>query len=916
MVKKWLFIFIFLSMLLFLKTPTTHAAEPIKIELTPMACSPVGAGCPDGFADLYSSYNTLHPDEPPQSCAASLTDFLTDPKSKHFFAEDPQITAQGKADERAREFIYWVLHKNSVDNHPVLKKIWNTTSSMASIFMVIIAAIMGLGFIVAQRANFQLNIKIWPYVTKLALALLYIFFSWIIVLSLIQISEWIMKLFIDNLGGNNLFNIYYSTDSGSNEKSYTTFVGCRDLNIRVQEAGDTETLIFKVTNFTYYLMGVMLLLRKILLWFLLFVSPFLAVLFPFVFIRNIGWIWIGVFFQWLFYGPLFALFIGALNKMWQAGIPFAFDFSRAGKVAGYVYPTALNVVYGGPAQRDALKISLLNNGNYIDTFAEYIITLIMLWAVIFFPWWLMRIFRDYCCDGIYAMKNILLSMYDQMRGGSNPSKPPSPIQPRFTTDLNTNTNSPNTVTIPIKIKLETIEEIKQTKTSDISRSLNLAASHLADIARFETDKNTQESVKRSLNFLSNPTRAETPTERQKYMNIRTELFNRAIKDDKDARQLLSATSNSTAERIQKRNEIIKTTPLATPIMDVVSNRVQLSKDKVSSINNSLVGSISDNNDVVNTIAEATKVPAPKVHAILSSFRGQTSQLSSNTIDNISKDTGIEKPKVTDVIQYISNVVRKNKDLVKKVAQQEGINESQLEQMVATQIPAVTHPESSIDQMITMPPTVSIEDYEEVKKMWTQQYEKGEVPTSENLKTREEWVNQDIVFISNTLNKLMAPEDKLRQEGVDEVGYILPIFIINNLRGDELLVYLKAKLEAAKKVKEDIEKEKDITEKVKSEDKKKDEELVDVDRPKSEDAKNDQHMTEEMKEEDTDGNETPDPKENAPSEEAVDTTPQVDVEVNQGTPTENPSEQAMPIPESQKDNSNSGDGTSENNPPLI
>jgi hypothetical protein len=86
---------------------------------------------------------------------------------------------------------------------------------------------------------------------------------------------------------------------------------------------------------------------------------------------------------------------------------------------GYVYPTSIIVTYGGPAQRVLSTvfnrpIGALNNGNYVDTFAEYVITLIMLWAVTFFPWWLLRIFRDYCCEVIYAMKNILHAMYDQM----------------------------------------------------------------------------------------------------------------------------------------------------------------------------------------------------------------------------------------------------------------------------------------------------------------------------------------------------------------------------------------------------------------------------------------------------------------------------------------------------------------------
>ena len=84
-------------------------------------------------------------------------------------------------------------------------------------------------------------------------------------------------------------------------------------------------------------------------------------------------------------------------------------------------------------------------------------------------------------------------------------------------------------------------------------------------------------------------------------------------------------------------------------------------------------------------------------------------------------------------------------------------------------------------------------------MWQEQYEKGEVPVTEDIQSRSEWVEKDIVLITNTLNKLMSVDEKVRQEGLDDVSYLLPIFMINNLSGEELMVYLKAKLEAAKAV---------------------------------------------------------------------------------------------------------------------
>ena len=213
----------------------------------------------------------------------------------------------------------------------------------------------------------------------------------------------------------------------------------------------------------------------------------------------------------------------------------------------------------GPAQIGAQKLSALNNGNYVDTFVEYVLTLIMLWAAIFFPWWLLRIFRDYCCDGINAMKNILLSMYDQTHGGIGPKAPPSAPN-QVPSSMNTSMRMPKEVQVPLKVHLETMEDIKRTRTEDISKSLNLSMNKLTDIAKFETNKTTRESVTKTLDFLKQPTKAESPVERQKYMNIRTELFNRTVKQDKVARQILSSISSSALEQNTRKQELLKTVP--------------------------------------------------------------------------------------------------------------------------------------------------------------------------------------------------------------------------------------------------------------------------------------------------------------------------------------------------------------------
>ncbi len=766
--------------------------------------TPIICGCPSDLNKIYQER------ESGESCVTDYKTFQEDPTLNHLWVEDAEITAQGKTDDRARQFIYWVVTNGAVDNHPVIFKIWSTTRNVAYFFVILIVAIIGLGMIINQRSNFSTSIKIWPSIMKILVMLLYISFSATLVITIIQLSEIMMKFFIENLGGKDLFNIYFA--GVSKEKNYLDFIGCRDLNIRVQEAYKSEMVLLKITNITYYVMGGMLILRKILLWFLLFVSPFLALLMPFVFIRNIGWIWIGVFFQWVFYGPLFALFLGSLASIWKAGIPFLFDFSRAGSTAGYVYPSAINILYGGPAQR----LAILNNGNYIDTFAEYIVTLIMLWAVIFFPWWLLRIFRDYCCDGINAMKNILMSMHDQNRG-----TPPTPSGPTpMPTTVGAALKIPREIEIPVRMKLETMEEIKKVKTEEITRSLSVSASGLTDVANFETNKQTNETMRKNLNFLQNPTRAETVSERQKYMNIKTELYNRSAKNDQIARTVLSSISTSHVEQHQLREGILKTMPQMVPVAHVVSLRANVPIETVRSVTNSLVTNI----NLVNDIALKTKLQISQIKTVLGLLHQNIDQSPAHIIQKVAEQSGVKKDEVIKIIENLPQSVKESKKLVQAVAEY------------------VTQPEKNIEQTVSMPPSVSIEEYEQVKKMWTHQYEKGEVPIAENIKTRDIWVNQDIVIITNTLNKLFSADEKVKEQGLDDVGYILPIFLVNNLTGEQLVTYLKAKIEAAKTVKDLLDREKEVMERLKVKPK----ETVDVLKPKRKEAEKTMELKQELK----------------------------------------------------------------------
>jgi hypothetical protein len=1039
----------------------------IRLSITPIPCSgqdnntcpliyPVGVTPNPTFERFYTStdfgqsYNDFKSNligrVENESCASTYaplptpvtpdTTFVSNPRKYHFWAEDPEITDLGKAVDRSRQFIFWTLMRPAVDQSISLKQIWAMNRNIAYSFMILVSAVLGLAIALSIRLRSGYKFSVQSAIIKIGISVLYIALSATIVYTLIALSDILMRFFIETLGGNRVFNTYFG--STSNEANYVGFVGCRDLNIRVQEAAKTEMFVLKISIITNYMMGIMFILRKIILWFLLLVSPFLPLLLSFPLIRNTGRIWIGVFFQWLFYGPLFALFFGATAKLFMDGIPFVFDFSRIEKAVGYIFPTAIIITYGGPAQ----TLNGLNNGNYIDTFAEYIITLVLWWAATWFPWWLLRIFRDDCCDGIYAIKNALYGYFDKPAKPSPFTPPPPNRPPKFDlpppeplqTRPETKSRDTRDQKAPTSVRLENFNMVRQAKTADIVATLNLRATTLKDVAKLETNKTLVTTAKQNLAMLTNPLTAQTATDRQKFLNLRTELFTRAsTKNDTFAQYILSTTARSSQQYINKRNEIAKSmdsiinniskqktinlvqsvsqstyAPVTTSsqmsatetnsvmnnqqmiesivnktkvenskvkeilqsyiqvadrpigkVADQIAVSTQSTKVKVSDVlqetitivnsnkiietTNRVINNIVDNqralqsiatnagtnlmatkqvlvtylqhlgssfNEVIERISESTTMSKDKIRAVLQETYSivmraqnvqkvariisadkvhvkdmlnqidtfvatskQASAVPSGEVDQpaqaqtqesilkrifadstvatytkellkrsstdtqlitlIQEDTGLSKKQVEETMVSLSKAptitdqptlqqlqtqtgvsLEKVLQIVREAVQHSQVAKSvitptdedtrEVTQMLEQQLQTALDPESQVDQTIPLPEDEeSLEEYEEIRQLWVEQYRTGEVPLSEDVHTRLEWVEQDVNVITDILTKLISKDENVRQQALDEVGFILPVFLMNNLSGLQLITYLKAKVSAAKEVRVEL-----------------------------------------------------------------------------------------------------------------
>ena len=636
---------------------------------------------------------------------------------------DPEVTEVGKGADRARQLLWWVFSHPGVHTAPVFAELWGISRNIVYILIILVIVAFGFSFILLRRRATAVNIP--PLLVKIGGVLLYVTFSYIFIIGLIQSSEIIMRFFIENVGGKDLFNVIFS-GAGKAETNYVSFFGYKDANPGSQEMVHTSLFIIRFTSFTYYIISLVLMLRTIILWFLLVLSPFLALLLPFVFIRNIGIIWIGVFFQWLFYGPLVALFLAALTKIWVSGIPYAFDFSRVNQASGQVYRTAINILYGGPAQ----TLSPGNSANYVDTFAEYVISLVMLWTAIILPWFLLRIFRDYWCEAITRGNTTLSGIFDRIRQYP-PPVPPAPNLPSTHTGMAA--ELPFRQRVEEKIRevnrthISDIKEISRVNTQEIARSLDISASSLIDVSRFEMNQARRLEVQQKLDNIAAPERIAAPIERERYTALKSELQARAASGDMTAATLLSGTVEN--------KEV-----LATAVATLMSTRSAVSAPRKSE---KLYAP-------AQTPAQATKISG--------------------------------KPTT----------------------------------------PATPH--------------ISIEEYEEVKKMWLSHYEKSPVPVSATIKNRQEWITEEEKKLTNISHLLTSSDPKLRQQGLEDVAEILPFMLLGGFSDAEVLAYIKAKLEAAKQMKTQLAGEEKAKEEGVKMEKEEEETLLEVPAAKKEEAK--------------------------------------------------------------------------------
>lgn len=712
---------------------------------------------------------------------------LDDTEADARWVPDSNVTFVGKTASRSGDFLDLTLRnydwacvtrdaQNQCSNKDnPLVGFWETIRNI--IYAILIAVVLVAAFVMIVTRGRSLTIT--RFIPRFILIILLITFSFSLVQFLYQISDIIQGFFL-RVGKDDLRHIISTRDLIFIGFDYKSFTGLRLPGPENDESAFMTLLLVRLTAITYYVMTGILIVRKIILWFFIVLSPVFPLLLFFRPVRNTGKIWIGEFFRWLLYGPLFAIFLNGLVVLWSSskGIPLGFNFSNVGTEAApnSVYPTAVNILIGGPGQ----TISIYNSANLQDTFALYVVALIMLWVVIILPFILLKIFLD--AAGSFSIQNN--QAFKQIWNKVSPTPPPSPSTPPpggaglaqklpfFTGNAKTVVapgdtyrstglakQIPTSRSIPADRSIPAIARIPE--NARILQLANLSIPKLTDIARFEKTIITKDTSKlsevtrmtTSLERISNPSIISSSTERDRYQQVRQELVKERQKGNVLASSILGA-ANITNSLSQSQTGIRSS-----------SNQTVNSSNLSSTYNAAGESSTSNVANVSNTTNLANNT---NISNALKNFNSTNNQETSGTSS-------------TNVING-KDVLSKEKGEVKQAA-------------------GITTPSSAHLPAVNKVQEVSIEDYEEVKKMWLDTYSSSNPPADLNgtKETREEWINSDINNINQAITLLNSVDPVRVNEGMDMVSNILPFLMVGGFSKTEVIAYLKAKLEAAKQV---------------------------------------------------------------------------------------------------------------------
>ncbi len=639
---------------------------------------------------------------------------------------DSDVTFAGKNASRASalldniiEFYQWSSFSFGQGTNP-FAPVW---VSIRNIIYALLSLFILAGAFVLMITRGQ-SITVKKFIPRFILVIILVTLSFNIISVFYDLTDIVQGFFLQYKGefikSKDLLNVSFD---------YQDFRGFKRSGPDYEESAFISLLLVKLTAATYYVMFIILIVRKVILWFFIIVSPVFPLLLFFAPVRNTAKIWIGEFFRWLLYAPLFAIFLSGLVALWQtSGIPLNNVNQPCQPNDKTIYPTSINILLGGPCQKLAYEPenNLYNNINLPQSFMQYVVALLMLWMVIIMPFILLKIFLDFVNNINFSENNMLKFLMNRPT-----SPPPAPKSP--------------------PAHLSPIAPPPKIPPPMPPKTPGPAGAGLA--------KDIREAIQMNIMNKQSATTTQSQTQTQSVFQ------NQSVRD---------TVSQSQSQAV------LKPELTSTPAMQsAVTQILQATKLKVVTIK-----------DVARMEAAVTsKTSVTSEHNTkMNSIREETSRLT-ESISRISGTSPITTPQEQQHYATLKTSI---------VTQAESGNPI-AKAVVNASLPArqAEIPEENQIQ------TVKLEDYEEVKKTWTENYKNLEPPQG---KDRKEWLKEEITKIPEAIDLLSSQDPQKVNLGKEMVSKILPFLLLGGFSKQEIVAYLKAKQQAANSVLADVEKE--------------------------------------------------------------------------------------------------------------
>lgn len=719
------------------------------------------------------------------------------------YTADADVEFAAKNAVRSKDLLHWTtgnyqwVQLASGQSNP-FGDIWvpvrNTVYATLGLFVLAAAFLM-----IITRGR---SLTVRKFIPRFMLVILLVTLSFSLVQFLYQVGDTLEGFFLNSpshqgqIDQRDLLNITFS---------YNDTVGFRLPQRQYDEQVFITILMTKLTAISYYAIFGILVIRKIILWFFLVVSPVFPLLLLFPLIRNSAKIWIGEFFRWLLYAPLFALFLQGLVQLWVKNIP-GFTPNSAPVAGESVYNTATDILLGGPGQ----QVGINNNLNSPESFIQYVIALLMLWVVIILPFILLKIFLDYIYNFSMVESNIVkyLAMNGPAIGRLNkygffqapvsgtPGVPPPPgSPPPAATGLARTIQGPVFSEKALKIEQEA-QEAQKARAEATQQATSQAAGGLA--------RKIEEQIT-ATNMAQKAAARPAVSETAMKMEANIAAAQQAARTAAEAAVTVEQTGVSAGAvagqaaasplTVMVSREEARSAPLA-----AIYPRVSANFERFKTIiTRPLTEMTQTFKEALSDVFNITNLTIPTLTDV--------ARLDSE-IETREVSERVESSKFLEIINRIAGLSLIATPVEK--AQYAGIrekliSESQKGNTVAQSIISSAVPKQAPIGEVNLVQQVNVDDYETVKKLWKESYTKATPPPGPDGKPidRKKWLMEDLKKIPQVIDLLLSGDPEKVAQGKEMVSKILPFLLLGGFSRSEIIAYLKAKLAAAKEVLEEL-----------------------------------------------------------------------------------------------------------------